>query len=93
MVSGTRGVFGRPPAVRESPGTYAVSAILLASAFVALLWVPSYAHLTPTLGGIPFFYWYSMLWLLINAACQFITYQLLVSRPRRRIAKAGGAAR
>lgn len=64
--------------------SYAVSALLLAAAFVALLWVPSYAHLKPSLGGLPFFYWYSMLWLLINAACQFIAYHLLVTVPRRR---------
>lgn len=63
---------------------FVVSAALLASAFVALLWVASYAHLTPTLGGIPFFYWYSLLWLVINAACQAIAYQLLVAGPRRR---------
>jgi hypothetical protein len=65
-----------------------VSAVLLASAFVALLWVPSYAHLTPTLGGIPFFYWYSLLWLVINAACQAVAYQLLVAAPRRRRVRA-----
>lgn len=66
------------------PVSYTVSALLLLAAFVALLWVPSYAHLTPTLGGIPFFYWYSLLWLVINAACQLVAYQLLVAIPRRR---------
>lgn len=77
----------------DAPASYVVSAVLLAAAFVALLWVPSYAHLTPTLGGIPFFYWYSMLWLIINAACQFVAYTLLVTMPRRRarLAPAGEA--
>jgi Protein of unknown function (DUF3311) len=64
--------------------TYIVSAALLASAFVALLWVPSYSRLTPALGGIPFFYWYSILWLVVNAGCQAVAYQLLVAGPRRR---------
>ena len=68
----------------EAPVAYVVSAVLLGSAFVALLWVPSYAHLTPDFEGIPFFYWYSLLWLLINACCQAIAYQLLVAAPRRR---------
>lgn len=68
--------------------SYLVSAVLLAAAFVALLWVPSYAHLTPSLGGLPFFYWYSMLWLVINAACQWIAYMLLVTVPRRRALRA-----
>ena len=77
-------VTPRPPRVAEAPAAYVISAVLLGAAFVALLWVPSYAHLTPTLGGIPFFYWYSMLWLVINAACQWIAYTLLVTAPRRR---------
>jgi len=75
---------GRPPRVAEAPVAYIVSAILLGSAFVALLWVPSYAKLTPDLGGIPFFYWYSLAWLFINALCQGVAYMLLVVMPRRR---------
>jgi hypothetical protein len=64
----------------ESPVAYIVTAVLLGSAFVALLWVPSYAHLTPALGGIPFFYWYSLLWLVLNMVCQWIAYLLLGRR-------------
>jgi uncharacterized RDD family membrane protein YckC len=75
---------GRPPRVAEAPVAYIVSAVLLGSAFVALLWVPSYAKLTPDFEGIPFFYWYSILWLFINAICQGIAYVLLVTVPRRR---------
>jgi hypothetical protein len=87
------GVGGRPPRFSDASAAYVVSAILLGSAFVALLWVPSYAHLTPDLGGIPFFYWYSILWLLINAACQGIAYMLLFAAPRRRrILAQGGVA-
>jgi uncharacterized RDD family membrane protein YckC len=67
----------------EAPAAYVISAVLLGAAFVALLWVPSYAHLTPDFEGIPFFYWYSLLWLVINAACQGIAYWLLVAAPRR----------
>ena len=78
---------GAPPRVAEAPLTYVVTAVLLLAAFVGLLWVPSYARLTPSLGGIPFFYWYSLLWLVINAACQAIAYQLLVAGPRRRRAR------
>lgn len=84
MVSATNDLRGGPPKVADAPVTYLISAVLLLSAFVALLWVPSYAHLTPSLGGIPFFYWYSMLWLVINAICQALAYQLLVVLPRRR---------
>lgn len=80
-------VGGAPPRPREAPLTYVVTAVLLLAAFVGLLWVPSYAHLTPTLGGIPFFYWYSLLWLVINAGCQALAYELLVILPRRRRAR------
>ncbi|HET6874231.1 MAG TPA: DUF3311 domain-containing protein [Acidimicrobiales bacterium] len=69
-----------------SAGAYGVTAVLLLSAFVALLWVPSYAHLEPSLVGIPFFYWYTLVWLLVNAACQVVAYQLMVAGPRRRAA-------
>ena len=83
------------PVARSSsppPVSYAITAVLLLSAFVALLWVPSYAHLTPTLGGIPFFYWYSLLWLVINAICQIAAYWLIVVLPRRNGGANGGGA-
>lgn len=67
----------------ESPASYAAAAVLLASALVALLWVSSYATKTPTLGGVPFFYWYSMLWVLLNALFQAVAYLLLVRRRTR----------
>ncbi len=73
-----------PPRVHEAPMVFAVVTVALGSAFVALLWVSSYAKVKPTLGGFPFFYWYSLLWLVINAGAQTLAYQLLVARPRRR---------
>ena len=41
---------------------------LLALPFVALLWVPFYNALEPTLWGIPFFYWYQFLWVVLTSA-------------------------
>jgi hypothetical protein len=69
--------------MREAPGTYAVVAVLLLVTVVALLAVPTYSHLTPSLGGIPFFYWYTLLWLVINAITQVIAYQILARAGRR----------
>jgi hypothetical protein len=77
-----------PMRFSDAPVTYVVTAVLLLAAMVALLWVPSYSGVKPELAGVPFFYWYSILWLLINALCQVAAYQLLVVRRRRR---AGGA--
>ena len=37
--------------------------------FVALLWVPFFNRTTPELFGIPFFYWYQMLWTILGSLC------------------------
>jgi hypothetical protein len=42
--------------------------LLLLIPYVAMLWVPSYNRVEPMLAGIPFFYWYQMLWILIGVA-------------------------
>jgi len=47
---------------------------LLAIPFIAALWVPFYNRLEPTLGGVPFFYWYQLAWILIGAAIVLIVY-------------------
>jgi Protein of unknown function (DUF3311) len=47
---------------------------LLLVPFVAMLWVSSYNSLTPTLGGIPFYYWYQLLWVVIGAVLTLVVY-------------------
>lgn len=49
----------------------------LAAPFVALLWVPFYAGDGPSLAGVPFFYWYQMLWVPLSVLLMFIAYLLL----------------
>ena len=48
--------------------------LLLLVPFIFVLWVPSYAGAEPALAGIPFFYWYQFLWVLIAAALTAIVY-------------------
>ena len=48
--------------------------LLLIVPFVAMLWVPSYAAATPALGGVPFFYWYQFLWVIITVALTAVVY-------------------
>jgi hypothetical protein len=48
--------------------------LLLLIPFVGTLWVASYASLTPRLWGIPFFYWYQLLWIVISAGITIIVY-------------------
>ena len=42
--------------------------------FIAVLWVPFYNTKEPSLFGIPFFYWYQMLWVIIGAILTAIVY-------------------
>ncbi len=57
---------------------------------VALLWVSSYAKTTPELGGVPFFYWYQILWIPGSALFTGAAYVLLNRDAKlRKAAKAG----
>ena len=47
---------------------------LLILPFIAVLWVPFYNSIEPSLGGIPFFYWYQLLWVLISSVLIFFIY-------------------
>ncbi len=43
---------------------------------IAMLWVPSYNRLEPTLGGVPFFYWYQLTWILFGAGIVLLVFTL-----------------
>jgi hypothetical protein len=45
--------------------------------FVALMWLPFYAHATPTLWGLPFFYWYQFLWVLLTVVITAFVYWMV----------------
>ena len=47
---------------------------LLLIPFVATLWVPFYNSVEPTWQGIPFFYWYQFLWIIIGAVMVAVIY-------------------
>ncbi len=42
--------------------------------FIATLWPPFYNKLEPTLGGMPFFYWYQLAWVIIGGVLTAIVY-------------------
>jgi len=50
--------------------------LLLALPFVALLWVPFYNSVEPAAWGIPFFYWYQFVWVLLTAALTVLVHRL-----------------
>jgi hypothetical protein len=48
--------------------------LLLLAPFAAVLWVPFYNSVEPQIAGIPFFYWYQLLWIPISAILTFFVY-------------------
>jgi len=42
--------------------------------FAAMLWPPFYNKAEPYVIGVPFFYWYQMLWVIISAVFTAIVY-------------------
>ncbi|MFE2445723.1 DUF3311 domain-containing protein [Streptomyces sp. NPDC021218] len=83
-MSDTSASPGRRPVVTPAR---VVAALCLIAPFVGMLWVGSYAKVEPTLIGIPFFYWYQMLWVPISAVLTSVAY-ILVRREQR--ARKGG---
>lgn len=70
-----------------------VIALCLIAPFVAMLWVGSYAKTDPVVIGIPFFYWYQMLWVLLSTGLTMIAYKLWRRDQRARSASKGGASK
>jgi hypothetical protein len=52
------------------------SYLLLVVPMVATLIPPIYNTKDPTLIGIPFFYWYLLLWVPVTAVCMVIVYRV-----------------
>jgi membrane protein implicated in regulation of membrane protease activity len=65
-----------PRTGRTRVAIWIVIGVLLTAALIGTLWVPFYNHLTPALGGFPFFYWYQLMWVPIAAILSGIAYLL-----------------
>ncbi|MBI0294210.1 DUF3311 domain-containing protein [Streptomyces sp. PRKS01-29] len=86
-MSDTSASPGRRPVVTPMR---VVAALCLIAPFVGMLWVGSFSKVEPTFIGIPFFYWYQMLWVPISAALTSIAYVLVRREQRER--KGGDSA-
>ncbi|MEA5454935.1 DUF3311 domain-containing protein [Sinomonas sp. JGH33] len=86
----TRDTPTRGPA---RPLPYVLAGILLAAAIVLPLVPQIYSFDAPRFGGMPFFYWYQLLWVPISAILSTVAYWLTVSEDRRRRKAARDAAR
>jgi hypothetical protein len=60
------------------------SQLLLVLPFVGVLWVPFYDSVEPRLGGVPYFYWYQFLWILLSAGLTGVVYFLTERRDGQR---------
>jgi membrane protein implicated in regulation of membrane protease activity len=80
----------QPPRQPVVTASRVIAGVCLAAPLVALLWVGSYARLTPRFIGIPFFYWYQMAWVPVSAVLTYTAY-VLVRREER--GRKGGAAK
>jgi FtsH-binding integral membrane protein len=48
--------------------------VLLLAPFIGVLWVPFFNRIEPDLWGIPFFFWYQFLWVVISAIVTGLVY-------------------
>jgi hypothetical protein len=48
--------------------------LLLLVPFAALLWVPFYNSIEPSVWGIPFFYWYQFVWVFFTSGLIISVY-------------------
>ena len=66
------------------PGPYVVAGILLALGIIVPLIVPIYARKDPELFGMPFFYWFQILEVILEAILLWIIYAIVIREDRRR---------
>ena len=43
--------------------------------FFVAIWVPLYNRIEPSLFGIPFFYWFQFVWIVVAAAVTALAYR------------------
>lgn len=77
---------GPPP---TDKGKMTLAGVLLVIPIVALLWVPHYAKVEPTLWGFPFFFWYQFLWVFLCSGLTYTAYRLTLSARAKTTRQAG----
>ena len=56
--------------------------LLFVVEYAAVLWPPFYNRVDPKIGGIPFFYWYQLAWVVFGAVLTAIVYLATASTRR-----------
>jgi len=65
--------------------------ILLLAPFIGVLWVPFFNRVDPQIWGVPFFFWYQFLWVVMSALVTALVYFMATPQPKpaRRATAAG----
>ena len=71
------------------PGRLIAAGVALAIAIIVPLLVWTYAKTEPELGGIPFFFWYQFLLVIVSVVLTTIAFRLVASHDRDRRAVQG----
>ena len=74
MTDGPGSGIGRDSVPPTNKRLIIAAGVLLLIPIVALMWVSSYARVTPRLWGFPFFFWYQFLWIIIGAVLVAVVY-------------------
>ncbi|HEX5421532.1 MAG TPA: DUF3311 domain-containing protein [Gammaproteobacteria bacterium] len=53
-------------------GTWYAALVII---FAGALWVPFYNSIEPRFAGIPFFYWFQFVWVIVTAAATALAYR------------------
>jgi hypothetical protein len=59
---------------KKRRGGFSLWYLLFLVQLVAVLWTPFYNRIEPKWLGIPFFYWYQLLWVIISAVFTAVIY-------------------
>jgi hypothetical protein len=70
---------GTAPPVRR--GRFHPAVLLLVLPLVGTLVPEFYNRIAPSIGGMPFFYWYQMAWIPVSVVLTWIVYRATRSRP------------
>ena len=61
---------------RPTRAARALVAVLFTIVAAVTLAVPLYNRAEPSIGGVPFFYWFQVAWILVSAVTTAIAYRL-----------------
>jgi hypothetical protein len=62
------------PTAKPASAKQTLWILIFIALFAVTLWVPLYNRVEPTLFGIPFFYWFQFVWIIVAAIVTGVAY-------------------